>query len=68
MNVSQLKELSLIIMLLRLKSSILREKSNKPSWLMSQLKRSMKEFNISQLRLKLSTILKEITTFQLKLK
>ena len=66
MNVSQLRELSLIIMLLRLKSNILREKSNKPSWLMSQLKRSMKEFNISQLRLRLSTILKEITTFQLK--
>lgn len=59
---SQSKELSPTIMPLKLKSNTFLNKSNKPSLNMNQLKESGKEFNIFQLKLKLFTIQKEITT------
>lgn len=58
----QLKELSLTIMQFKLKSNISQKKSNKPSLNTNQSKEFGKEFNIFQLKLKLSTILKETIT------
>jgi len=58
----QLKEPSLITMLLKLKLNTSEEKLKKPLWFKNQLKESMKKFNISPFKLKLFTILKEITT------
>ena len=46
----------------KLKSNIFQKKSNKQSLNTNQLKEFGKEFNIFQLKLKLFTILKEITT------
>lgn len=56
---SQLKELSLIIMLLKPKSNTFQRKLKRPLLNMSQLKEPGKEFNIYQLKLKLSTTLRE---------
>ena len=55
----QLKELSQIIMLLKLKLNIFQRKFKKLLLNMNQLKRPGKEFNIFQLKLKLFTIQKE---------
>ena len=58
----QSKELLLIIMQLKLKLNIFLKKSNKLSLNMNQLKEHGKEFNISQLKLKLFTIQNETIT------
>lgn len=63
---SQSKEPSLTIMPSKPKSNTFPNKSNKPSSNMNQSKESGKEFNISQLKLKLFTTPKEITTSQVK--
>lgn len=59
---SQSKELSQTIMQFKLKSNISQKKLNKLSLNTNQLKEFGKEFNIFQLKLKLFTIPKEITT------
>lgn len=64
MKESPLRRPLLITMQLRLKLNTLEEKLRKPLWLKNLLKESMKEFNISLSKLKLFTILKEITTSQ----
>jgi len=46
----------------------IRREIEETSWLKNQSKRSMKEFNTFQLKLKLFTIPREITTYLLKLK
>lgn len=61
---SQLREQSLIIMLLKLKSNTFQRKSNKLLSNMNQLREPGKEFNIYQLRLKLFTIQREKNTSQ----
>lgn len=65
---SPLKEPSLTTTLLKLKSSTLGEKLRRLSWLRRQLRKSMKEFNISQFKLKLFTILRGKTMSQPRLK
>lgn len=62
----QSKEPSPIIMPLKLKLNIFQKKSKRLSLNMNQSKESGKEFNICQLKPKLSTTQKETTTFQAK--
>jgi hypothetical protein len=65
---SPLRRPLLITMPLRLKLNTLEEKLRKLLWLKNLLKESTKESNIFQSKLKLFTILKEITTSQPRLK
>jgi len=68
MSAFQLNAPSLTTMPLRLKFNTLKEKLRKPLWLMNLWKRSMIEFNTFLLKLKLSTILREITMSLTRLK